>query len=63
MMPEIILEDDQTIDHLKLKHACECFNALIKMQENLDKYEKWSMANIIHETAMELAKDITKKVQ
>ena len=63
MMPEIILEDHQTIDHQKLKIACECFNALIKMQENLDKYEKWAMANIIHETAMELAKDITKKVQ
>ena len=63
MVPEIILEDDQTIVHRKLKDACQCFNALIEMQEKLDKYEKWAMANIIHETAMELAKDITKKVQ
>jgi hypothetical protein len=42
MMPEIILEDDQTIDHRKLKDACQCFNALIEMQEKLDKYEKWA---------------------
>mgnify|MGYP003632641239 CR=1 FL=1 len=59
----IYYPDKTKIDHRKLKEACECFNSLIKMQENLDKYEKWSMANTIHETAMELAEEIKNKLR
>jgi hypothetical protein len=33
------------------------------MQESLDKYEKWSMANTVHETAMQLAHTITEKLK
>ena len=33
------------------------------MQESLDKYEKWSMANTIHETAIQLAETITEKLK
>mgnify|MGYP003119880644 CR=1 FL=1 len=59
----ILSPNGEKIDHRKLKEACECFNELIKMQENLDKYEKWSMANIVHETAMQLAHTITEKLK
>ena len=59
----ILSPNGEKIDHRKLKEACECFNELIKMQENLDKYEKWSMANIVHETAMQLAHTIMEKLK
>ena len=59
----ILSPSGEKIDRRKLKEACECFNELIKMQENLDKYEKWSMANIVHETAMQLAHTITEKLK
>jgi len=59
----ILSPNREKIDHRKLKEACECFNELIKMQESLDKYEKWSMANIVHETALELAETITEKLK
>ena len=44
----ILSPNGEKIDRRKLKEACESFNELIKMQESLDKYEKWSMANTIH---------------
>jgi hypothetical protein len=59
----ILSPNREKIDHRKLKEACECFNELIKMQESLDKYEKWSMANTIHETAIQLAESITEKLK
>jgi hypothetical protein len=59
----ILSPNGEKIDHRKLKEACECFNELIKMQESLDKYEKWSMANTVHETAMQLAHTITEKLK
>ncbi len=63
MIRDIILPDGKTISHKKLKEACECFNELIKMQENLDKYEKWSMANAVHETALVLAEEIINEIK
>lgn len=59
----IEFSDETKIDHRKLREACDCFNALIRMQENLHAQEKYTYAVIIHEAAMELAKEITEKLK
>lgn len=55
--------DEEKIDHRKLQEVCDCFNALIKMQENLHQQEQYALATVIHETAIELAESLVEKLK